>query len=89
MKVIVVISGFTQKNHQDTGSKRLWRELHMLDDLCKSEDAIIDLREWDTDWKSYSKYINSLEPSEGSWHASAIKTPSVPCERGCLRSCVP
>jgi hypothetical protein len=40
MKVIVVISGFTQKNHQDTGSKRLWRELHMLDDLCKSEDAI-------------------------------------------------
>ncbi len=64
MKVIVVISGFTQKNHQDTGSKQLWRELHMLDDLCKSEDAIIDLREWDTDWKSYSKYINSLEPSE-------------------------
>ena len=64
MKVIVVISGFTQKNHQDTGSKRLWRELHMLDDLCESEDAIIDLREWDTDWKSYSKYINSLEPSE-------------------------
>jgi len=64
MKVIVVISGFTQKNHQDTGSKQLWRELHMLDDLCESEDAIIDLREWDTDWKSYSKYINSLEPSE-------------------------
>jgi hypothetical protein len=64
MKVIIVISGFTQKMHQDTGSKQLWRELHLLDDLCKGEDTVIDLREWDTDWKSYAKFINSLKPSE-------------------------
>jgi len=64
MKVIVVISGFTQKRHQKTGSRQLWRELHLLDDLCAEKDAIIDLKEWDSDWESYAKFINSLEPAE-------------------------
>jgi len=64
MKVIVVISGFTQKRHQKTGSRQLWRELHLLDDLCAEKDAIIDLKEWDSDWESYAKFINSLEPTE-------------------------
>ena len=64
MKCIIVISGFTQKNHQNTGSKQLWRELRLLKDLCAGEDALIQLKEWDTDWKGYARYINSLEPSE-------------------------
>ena len=64
MKVIVVISGFTQKNHQNTGSKQLWRELRLLDDLCEGQDSLIQLKEWDSDWKAYAKYINSLEPTE-------------------------
>ena len=64
MKVIVVISGFTQKNHQNTGSKQLWRELRLLDDICECEDALIQLKEWDADWKKYAKYINSLKPTE-------------------------
>ena len=64
MKVIVVISGFTQKNHQNTGSKQLWRELRLLDDLCEGQDSLIQLKEWDSDWKKYAKYINSLEPTE-------------------------
>ena len=37
MKVIVVISGFTQKNYQNTGSKQLWRELRLLDDQAFAE----------------------------------------------------
>ena len=64
MKVIVVISGLTQKNHQNTGSKQLWRELRMLDDLCESKDSLIELKEWDSDWKAYAEHINSLEPTE-------------------------
>tara|TARA_R110000782_G_scaffold55815_1_gene117436 strand:+ start:653 stop:1189 length:537 start_codon:yes stop_codon:yes gene_type:complete len=64
MKIIVVISGFTQKNHQNTGSKQLWRELRMLDDLCESKDSLIELKEWDSDWKAYAEHINSLEPTE-------------------------
>ena len=46
MKVIVVISGFTQKNYQNTGSKQLWRELRLLDDLCEGQDSLIQLKEW-------------------------------------------
>jgi len=47
-KVIVVISGFTQKRHQNTGSRQLWRELHLLDDLCADKDVLIDLKEWNS-----------------------------------------
>ena len=64
MKVIIVISGFTQKMHQDTGSKRLWRKMNVADDLCANKDVLISLKEWDSDWKNYAKYINSLEPTE-------------------------
>lgn len=65
MKIIVVISGFTQQNYENTGSKNLWRKLRMERDFSKNNtDVIIELKEWDTDWKEYAKYINSLEPSE-------------------------
>lgn len=65
MKVIVVISGFTQKNHQNTGSRQLWRELRMERDLLHvEEDVLVELKTWNTDWDAYAKYINSLEPSE-------------------------
>jgi hypothetical protein len=62
MKVIITISGFTQQMHQNTGSKQLWREMHMLDDLCANKDVLIELKEWNTDWKDYAKFINSLNP---------------------------
>lgn len=64
MKVIIVISGFTQKRYQKTGSRQLWRKLHLLDDLCAEPDVLIDLKEWNAGWGSYAKFINSLSPSE-------------------------
>jgi hypothetical protein len=64
MKVIVVISGFTQHNHQNTGSRQLWRELKKRAYLHAESDVDVYLKEWNTDWKDYAKYINSLEPTE-------------------------
>ena len=64
MKAIVVISGFTQKNHQDTGSRQLWRKLRMERDLCVGRDVLVYIREWNTDWESFAKEINSIEPTE-------------------------
>jgi hypothetical protein len=64
MKVIIVISGFTQKNHENTGSRQLWRKLRMERDLCDARDTLVYLREWKTDWKAFAKEINSLEPTE-------------------------
>ena len=63
MKVIIVISGFTQKRYQHTGSKCLWRELRMLRDLS-TKDTVVHLKEWDSDWEEYSKFIISLAPEE-------------------------
>ena len=60
MKVIVVISGFTQKNHQNTGSKQLWRELRLLDDLCEGEDSLIQLKEWGWAWFYGSQVVDQL-----------------------------
>ncbi len=64
MKCIVVISGFTQQNHEDTGSKELWRQLRIERDLCDARDVLVYLREWNTDWDDFSKEINLLEPTE-------------------------
>ena len=64
MKVIVVISGFTQKNHEVTGSRLMWRRLRMERDLCDGRDALVYLREWNTDLKKFAKEINHLEPTE-------------------------
>jgi hypothetical protein len=64
MKVIVVISGFTQQMHQNTGSRQLWRELCMERDLMTTGDTIVRLKEWNSDWKAYAKFINSLAPTE-------------------------
>lgn len=64
MKAIVVISGFTQKNHQDTGSRQLWRKLRMERDLCVGRNVLVYIREWNTDWESFAKEINSIEPTE-------------------------
>jgi hypothetical protein len=64
MKIIICISGFTQKNHENTGSRQLWRKLRMERDLCDARDVKVYLREWKTDWKAFSKEINALEPTE-------------------------
>ena len=64
MKVIVVISGWTQKKHQNTGSRQLWHKLLWERDLCATKDATILFREWNSDWKAEAKFINSLNPSE-------------------------
>lgn len=64
MKVIVVISGFTQQNHENTGSKQLWRELYKRAYLHDEGDTKVYLREWNTDWKAFSEEINRREPTE-------------------------
>jgi hypothetical protein len=64
MKCIVVISGFTQQNHEDTGSKDLWRQLRIERDLCGAKDVKVYLREWNTDWEAFAKEINDREPTE-------------------------
>jgi hypothetical protein len=64
MKAIIIISGFSQKMHQHTGSKELWRKIHLADDLCANRDVLIELKEWDTNWSYYAKYINSMKPTE-------------------------
>lgn len=64
MKVIIIISGFTQQMHQHTGSRQLWREMRLLDDLCATKDVVVELKKWNTDWKDYAKYINSLNAPE-------------------------
>lgn len=63
-KIIVVISGFTQHNYEDTGSRELWRELRIERDLCDARDVKVYLREWNTDWKEFAKEINSLTPTD-------------------------
>lgn len=50
--------------HQNTGSRQLWRELRLERDLCDGRGVLVELKEWNTDWEDYAKYINSLEPSE-------------------------
>ena len=50
--------------HQHTGSRRLWREMRLLKDLCADKEVVIELKEWNTDWKKYAKYITSLEPED-------------------------
>jgi len=64
MKAIVVISGFTQKNHENTGSKQLWRKLRIERDLCDARDTKVYLREWKTDWKAFAQEINLKEPTD-------------------------
>ena len=63
-KIIIVISGFTQQMHQNTGSRRLWRNLCIERDLCATKGVEVHLKEWNSDWKDYAKFINSLKPSE-------------------------
>jgi hypothetical protein len=63
-KIIVVISGFTQKNYENTGSHALWLSLHMERDLLKCPDTKVFLREWDSNWAKEAKFFNSLEPTE-------------------------
>ena len=64
MKVIIVISGFTHKNYEDTGSHGLWELLCIERDTMASRGTRVELKEWNTDWKDYAKFINSLSPSE-------------------------
>lgn len=64
MEAIVVISGFTQQNHENTGSKELWRQLRIERDLCDARDVKVYLREWNTDWRVFAEEINDLEPTE-------------------------
>ena len=64
MKVIVVISGFTQQNHENTGSKELWLKLRMERDLFDGRDVKVYLKEWNTDWKAFAKKLNKIDPSE-------------------------
>jgi hypothetical protein len=63
-RVVIVISGFTQKNHENTGSKQLWRKLRIERDLCDARDTLVYLREWNTDWKAFAKEINLEDPTE-------------------------
>jgi hypothetical protein len=63
-KVIVVISGFTQQMHQNTGSKAVWKELRKRAYLHAESDVIVHLKEWNTDWKDYARFINSLAPTD-------------------------
>jgi len=64
MKVIVVISGFTQKNYENTGSRQLCDDLRKRAYLHDEGDTLVYLREWNTDWKSFAKEINSRSPSD-------------------------
>ena len=64
MKVIVIISGFTQKNYELTGSHDLWLKIHMERCALRCPDTKVFLREWDADWESEAKFINSLGPTE-------------------------
>lgn len=63
-RVIIVISGFTQKNYDETGSHQLWLKMHMERDLMKCPDTKIFLKEWDSDWESFAKFINTMSPEE-------------------------
>lgn len=64
MKVIITISGFTQKRHQQTGSRKLWKELRKRAYLHSEGDVLVDLKEWNADWENYARFINSLKPTE-------------------------
>lgn len=64
MRLIIVISGFTQHMHQYTGSRRLWRGIRERVALHDDKNVVIELKEWNSDWKSYAKYINSYNPTE-------------------------
>ena len=64
MKIIVIISGAFQKSYQETGSRRLWRKLCMERDLCATRGAIVQIKEYNSDWKKYAEYINSRNPPE-------------------------
>ena len=33
-------------------------------DLCVGRDVLVYIREWNTDWESFAKEINSIEPTE-------------------------
>lgn len=64
MKAIIIISGFTQKNYQHTGSRHLHTAISLERDGEVAHGTKVFLKEWNTDWKSFAKYVNSLNPSE-------------------------
>ena len=38
--------------------------MHIADDLYANKDVLIELKEWNSNWDLYAKYINSFNPSE-------------------------
>lgn len=57
-KFIIVISGYTQDETQDTGSRRLWRKLH--DDFIGTDVQVI-LVSWNHDMHKLAGWIRYLK----------------------------
>jgi len=71
MKAIIVISGFTEKDHEQTGSFKLWDKLRYR---YAGEDCVVLLKEWNEDWKSFAsqlKYmgVTRVQVNAYSWGA--------------------
>lgn len=56
-KFAIVISGYTQDETQDTGSRRLWRKLH--DDFLGT-DVQVHLKRWNDDMEAMAEWIRGL-----------------------------
>ena len=64
-KAILIISGFTQKNHQNTGSKQLLAKCWKYGEMtAHGEETFVALKEWNYDWKAFAKFLNSLNVEE-------------------------
>ena len=64
-KAIIVISGFTEDNYEETGSRKLWSKLLPYHSMTEhNEFVFVTLKPWDYDWKDFGLWLNSLNVSE-------------------------
>lgn len=64
-KLILVISGFTEELHEDTGSFELYTKLWPYANMgAHGEEVLIAFKPWNHDWKSFAKQMNAWNVSE-------------------------
>lgn len=57
-KLILVISGFTEHNHENTGSRELHEKLLRYEEMDSHDDMVLVwLKEWKSDWKQIAAQL--------------------------------
>ena len=64
-KAILVISGFTERDHENTGSRQLWESLSEFENDGAHDNLVfVTLKEWNHNWKEFGAWLDLLGVSE-------------------------